>query len=99
MNTATTNLDVTTMTDEQLATFLAEARRRKMEKAKSSKYEKFQPHYDEYRKAVTAAKVANDTKKRLLVTLKSLGFGQNVKTPATPATSNRKKGGKGAMSK
>jgi len=83
-------LDINNLTDEQLAVIVAEQRKRKVAKTKSEKYAKFQPHYDDYRKAVVDAKRANDLKKSLLKDLKALGFGKN-KVKVTPTKGTKKK--------
>jgi hypothetical protein len=83
-------LDITNMTDEQLAVVLAEARKREMAKSKSEKYAKFEPTYSEYRKAVAESKKAKDLKKSLLADLRKLGFGKKAEKVKSPTT----KGGK-----
>ena len=93
-NTSMTTIDISTMTDEEIAAIVAEQRKRRMAKTKSAKYAAFEPSYSEYRKAVTEAKRATDLKKSLLKGLRALGFGAkkaDVAGSAPKATSRKKK--------
>jgi hypothetical protein len=90
-----TTLNINEMTTEELAVIEKQIRERKSAAKRSQKHAAFEPHYSEYRKAVITAKEANDNKKRLLITLKSLGFGKKMVTaPATGATTKKTVGKK-----
>ena len=89
-----TTLNINEMTTEELAVIEKQIRERKSAAKRSQRHAAFEPHYSEYRKAVVSAKEANDAKKRLLVTLKSLGFGKKVATTSVTGATTKKTGGK-----
>jgi 2'-5' RNA ligase len=82
-------INIAELSPEQITEIEKQIRERKTAAKRSQKHAAFQPHYSEYRKAVTVAKEANDTKKQLLASLKSLGFGKKVSNPAK--TTRKKK--------
>lgn len=88
-------IDLANMSETELAQFVAEARRRKQEKVRSTKFAKFEPTYSDYRKSLVEKKKATDLSKSLLADLKKLGFGVKTPkvttTPATPSTKGTKK--------